>query len=58
MNIVFEICNAYKSGYGHGYEQDGKNGDYYSDPDLNEAYKYGYAAGYTNKTEEIKYETN
>jgi hypothetical protein len=42
---VYQICNAYESGYGHGYNNDGKDGDYYSDSELNEAYKIGYNNG-------------
>lgn len=45
VSRVFEICNAYESGYGHGVNLDGKNGDYFTDPDLNEAYKIGYDKG-------------
>jgi hypothetical protein len=41
---IYEICNAYESG--HGYQNDEKDGDYYSNPELNEAYKIGYRAGY------------
>lgn len=48
---VFMICNAYESGYGHGFNADGKDGSYYSDPDLNEAYKYGYEQGLENRKE-------
>ena len=48
---VFEICNAYETGYGHGYQQDGKNRDY-SDSDLNKAYKYGYDIGFDKRVEE------
>jgi len=42
---VFEICNAYESGFGHGVEGDGLKGGYYSDQELNEAYKLGYIEG-------------
>jgi hypothetical protein len=45
ISRVFEICNAYGSGYGHGYEHDGHDGDYYKDPELNEAYHLGYREG-------------
>lgn len=53
---VFMICNAYESGYGHGFNEDGKDGKdggYFTAPDLNEAYRYGYEQGLENK-EEIK----
>jgi hypothetical protein len=46
ISKVYQICNAYESGYGHGYNNDGKDDDYYSDSELNEAYKIGYRAGY------------
>lgn len=45
MAKVFEICNAYESGFGHGYDNDDRYGDFYADPDLNEAYKIGYQEG-------------
>ncbi len=45
ISRVYQICNAYESGYGHGYQNNGKNGEYYSDPELNEAYKIGYNNG-------------
>ena len=52
VSRVFEICNAYESGYGHGYEKDRKRGDYYHDPELCEAYKLGYDNGYRSRTED------
>ena len=45
VSRVFEICNAYESGYGHGVKNDGLNGEYFSDQELNEAYNIGYKAG-------------
>lgn len=52
VSRVFEICNAYESGYGHGYQKDGKDGKYYSDHELNEAYGIGYKAGFDAMTKE------
>ena len=52
VSKIFEICNAYESGYGHGYNKDGKNGEYYSCPELNEAYGTGYKAGWHARPEE------
>jgi hypothetical protein len=52
ISHVYEICNAYEAGYGHGVNKDGKNGEYYSDKDLNEAYKIGYLAGLNSAKEE------
>lgn len=45
VSKVFEICNAYESGVGHGVEKDGKSEPPFSDKDLNEAYVIGYGAG-------------
>jgi len=45
VSKVFQICNAYESGYGHGFNNDGLNEKYYSDDELNEAYSIGYNAG-------------
>jgi len=45
ISRVFQICNAYESGFGHGLQDDGLNEDYYTDDELNEAYKIGYNAG-------------
>lgn len=53
VSKIFEICNAYESGYGHGYQHDGKQGDFFSDPDLNEAYNIGYAAGLEQRMGEL-----
>jgi hypothetical protein len=39
------IVDAYESGVGHGLQNDGLNGDYYADPELNEAYHLGYDKG-------------
>jgi ribosomal protein L40E len=51
---VFEICNAYESGYGHGYEHDGHDDDYYHSDDLNEAYHLGYAEGMEQSAKEAE----
>ena len=51
MRKVYMICNAYESGFGHGLNNDGLNGDYYSDSELNEAYKIGYEAGQDARNE-------
>jgi hypothetical protein len=51
MNIeVYEICNSYESGYGHGYAGDGfdLSKTPHSDPELGEAYQIGYDAGRSN----------
>jgi len=50
ISKVYTICNAYESGYGHGYNNDGKNDDYYTDPELNEAYHIGYEEGVCKRT--------
>ena len=54
VSKTYEICNAYESGYGHGYQRDGKNGDYFTDDKLNEAYKIGYDAGVDASSNENK----
>jgi len=45
ISKIYMICNAYESGFGHGVNNDGLTGDYYADPEHNEAYKIGYDAG-------------
>jgi len=45
ISRVFQICNAYESGFGHGLKKDGLNGEYSSDAEWNEAYKIGYEGG-------------
>lgn len=47
QSVIHRICNAYESGYGHGYTQDEMPSPYpeISDPELNEAYRIGYEAG-------------
>lgn len=45
ISKVYMICNAYESGFGHGIKQDEQTGDYYADPECNEAYHLGYAQG-------------
>lgn len=45
---VYVICNAYESGVGHGWQNDGHdNADnsLYDDAELNEAYQIGYKEG-------------
>lgn len=46
VSRVFEICNAYESGYGHGVNHDGLNSGPFVDDELNEAYEIGYNAGF------------
>lgn len=47
---VFQICNSYESGYGHGLANDGmdlsKTPHSHPYPELSEAYQLGYEAGY------------
>ena len=47
VSRVFEICNWYESGYGHGIKNDGLDGSktkFYTS-DNQEAYQIGYEAG-------------
>lgn len=53
ISKVYMICNAYESGFGHGVNNDGLDGDYYADPDHNEAYHIGYRAGAERSKEKI-----
>ena len=46
VSKVFEICNAYETGVGHGQKKDGHTAGPYSDPELNEAYEMGYSLGF------------
>lgn len=45
---VFQICNSYESGYGHGLFNSGMglSRTPHSDPELGEAYQLGYEAGH------------
>ena len=44
---IYEICNRYESGYGHGLNEDGfdLSKTPHADPELGEAYQIGYEAG-------------
>lgn len=44
---VFQICNSYESGFGHGLANDGldRSKTPHSDPELGEAYQLGYEQG-------------
>lgn len=44
---IFEICDAYESGIGHGVKKDGldRSKTPFSDPELGEAYQIGYGKG-------------
>jgi hypothetical protein len=48
ISRVAMICDAYESGYGHGYQHDGLDLSKtpHADPELGEAYQLGYEAGY------------
>ena len=39
---VFYICNAYESGYGHGWDSRGLPNPYKKDSDEWQAWQYGY----------------
>jgi hypothetical protein len=43
------ICNAYESGYGHGYKNDGLPNPHREGTTEREAYDIGYAAGYEER---------
>lgn len=47
MTRIFQICNSYESGFGHGYNIDGLDLSKtpHSDTELGEAYQIGYDAG-------------
>ena len=47
MTRIEQICNSYESGYGHGIKSDGLDLSRtpHSDPELGEAYQYGYTEG-------------
>jgi hypothetical protein len=47
MNRIKQICERYESGYGHGIKNDGLDLSRtpHSDPELGEAYQYGYEQG-------------
>jgi hypothetical protein len=47
MTRIKIICSHYESGYGHGVKNDGfdLSKTPYSDPELGEAYQYGYQCG-------------
>lgn len=47
LGRVYQICDRYESGYGHGLNNDGLDGSKtaHPDPEHQEAYKIGYAAG-------------
>lgn len=46
VSRVFEICNAYESGVGHGVQRDEHTGEgIFNDSELTEAYKLGYGEG-------------
>lgn len=55
MTKVWQICNAYESGFGHGFERDGLDlsKTQHSDSELGEAYQIGYEAG-EEAREELK----
>jgi hypothetical protein len=51
---VFEICNAYESGFGHGYQMDNLINPFKPDSKLYEAYDIGYQEGEERKKEDLK----
>lgn len=52
VSRVFEICNAYESGYGHGLKRDGLDLSKtpHADAEVGEAYQIGYEAGAERST--------
>ena len=52
VSRVFEICNAYESGVGHGVQADGACNPYEEDSELHEAYGLGYEQGIEMKLED------
>jgi len=55
MTRIKIICSHYESGYGHGVKDDGfdLSKTPYSDPELGEAYQYGYQCGNNAKVAPI-----
>ena len=47
ISRVYQICERYESGYGHGLKEDGLDLSKtpHADPELGEAYQIGYEAG-------------
>lgn len=48
VSMIYRTCHAYESGMGHGLQADGfdnRDGDLFSDPRENEAFKLGYRQG-------------
>lgn len=56
MTKVWQICNSYESGFGHGFKRDGLDLSRtpHSDSELGEAYQAGYEAGEELKNNHIK----
>lgn len=50
ISNVFMICNAYESGYGHGWEQDKLCNPFSPGTDEHEAYSIGYHEGFGEKS--------
>ena len=52
ISRVYQICNRYESGYGHGLKRDGfdLSKTPHADAEMGEAYQIGYEAGYENFT--------
>lgn len=48
ISRVYQICNRYESGFGHGLKRDGLDLSKtpHSDPELGEAYQIGYEEGF------------
>jgi hypothetical protein len=51
---VFEICNAYESGFGHGYQLDNLINPFKKDSKLYEAYDIGYKEGEERRKDDLK----
>lgn len=53
MTRIWQICQSYESGLGHGLQQDGLDLSKtpHSDPEMGEAYQCGYEAGMEIKAE-------
>lgn len=52
ISQVMIICNAYESGYGHGYRNDGLPNPHPEGSDEREAYDIGYNAGWQERFSE------
>ena len=51
ISKVYMICNAYESGFGHGYKMDELHNPHPVDSDEHEAYAIGYDEGVKRRRE-------